>query len=78
MPRPARAKKMNLHLWKRGARRCHYCGCNLTRATIRADHVVPLSRGGYDKLSNCVASCEPCNQAKGNMMPDEFAGVRRI
>lgn len=72
MPRPAREKRMNRHLWKRGHRHCHYCGCNLARDTITADHVVPLSRGGYDKLSNVVPACHACNRAKGSMTVDEW------
>lgn len=41
---------------------CHYCGG--TADTV--DHVVPRSRGGTHDRANLVASCEPCNQAKGD------------
>lgn len=29
------------------------------------DHVVPLSRGGVNALSNLTPCCEPCNRRKG-------------
>jgi 5-methylcytosine-specific restriction endonuclease McrA len=29
------------------------------------DHVIPMSRGGSDDLSNLVLSCSTCNEAKG-------------
>jgi 5-methylcytosine-specific restriction endonuclease McrA len=31
---------------------------------IEIDHVVPLSKGGSNDLSNLVTACKPCNQAK--------------
>ena len=65
---------------------CHYCGRkglvselpdDYSRADLKRlatlDHVVPRSQGGaeFDK-GNIVVACHPCNQRKGNKMPDEF------
>jgi len=30
------------------------------------DHIVPMSRGGADCLSNLQTMCKPCNECKGN------------
>ena len=73
---------------RRGHLACHYCGRkglvselpdDYTRADLKRlatlDHVVPRSQGGaeYDR-SNIVIACHPCNQRKGNKMPEEFLG----
>jgi 5-methylcytosine-specific restriction endonuclease McrA len=31
-----------------------------------ADHIVPKKRGGKDVMGNLQASCQPCNQLKGD------------
>lgn len=60
--------------------RCAYCGVLIARSPHRClpalqatiDHVVPISAGGRNERSNVVASCGPCNTAKGNMSAAEF------
>ena len=49
--------------------KCAYCGKESRRLTI--DHVVPKSRGGKTVFENCVSSCKPCNNKKGNKTPTE-------
>jgi len=36
------------------------------------DHIVPLSRGGRDALSNLQTMCEHCNVIKSNRLPEEI------
>ena len=58
-------------LLEKCGRRCTYCGRNdigLTR-----DHVIPLTRGGSDDISNIVPSCRSCNSRKGTKTREEFA-----
>lgn len=52
-------------------RRDHYqCGyCGRTGTTV--DHVVPTSKGGRNTWTNTVASCDSCNQRKGDRTPAE-------
>ncbi|MFD6469381.1 HNH endonuclease [Streptomyces goshikiensis] len=39
--------------------------CNARPATT-ADHVIPLSRGGTNDISNLRPACAPCNFSRGN------------
>lgn len=41
--------------------RCAYCG-SVDRLTV--DHVVPLSAGGLDEITNIVPACFGCNRSK--------------
>lgn len=40
---------------------CHW-GCGRPAAT--ADHLLPVSRGGSNRLENLVPACRPCNSAR--------------
>jgi 5-methylcytosine-specific restriction endonuclease McrA len=48
---------------------CAYCGTRKEKLTV--DHIIPKSRGGKTDFENCVASCRPCNNKKGNRTPSE-------
>jgi len=49
---------------------CAYCGFKSKKLTI--DHILPKSRGGKSTFENCVASCKPCNNKKGNKLCSEI------
>jgi hypothetical protein len=49
---------------------CHYCGVTLQRPRLTRDHIVPRDKGGLSAPWNIVLACHPCNNAKGNQMPD--------
>jgi 5-methylcytosine-specific restriction endonuclease McrA len=51
---------------------CALCGCKLQLSDATLDHIIPLSMGGVDDLSNIQLACLPCNQFKKNILPDEF------
>lgn len=48
---------------------CSYCGISIPEKNITRDHVYPKSKGGILK----TPSCGPCNQAKEDMLPIEWA-----
>jgi 5-methylcytosine-specific restriction endonuclease McrA len=58
--------------------RCHYCGRPVRRGTKerteRATHdeIIPVSRGGEEKMWNTVLACDACNSMKKNRTKDEF------
>lgn len=43
---------------------CVYCGKKSD--SLQIDHVVPLSRGGADDVTNAVTACPKCNISKHN------------
>lgn len=53
---------------------CAYCGVKPPR--LDPDHVVPLSRGGYDSPANLLPACADCNGSKCDKLPDEWATDR--
>lgn len=64
----------NRELFLRDGHLCMYCGEEYAASQLTRDHVIPLSRGGYDRWSNVVAACKACNTHKGNRTPED-AGV---
>lgn len=50
---------------------CAYCGNKPDR--LDPDHVVPLSRGGANTLTNLLPTCLPCNSDKRDLLLDEWA-----
>lgn len=58
-------------LWHDQGGRCAYCKTPLF-SDYHRDHVIPLSRGGADKLENIALACPPCNIRKGARPADEF------
>lgn len=51
---------------------CQYCETKLTYGTGTVDHVIAKDNGGPDTITNCVASCKRCNNAKDNLWLSEF------
>jgi 5-methylcytosine-specific restriction endonuclease McrA len=47
---------------------CRYCGAEASEV----DHATPWGRGGETLPFNLVASCQPCNRAKGERTPGEW------
>lgn len=53
---------------------CACCGKQLTERTMTVDHMIPLSRGGSNDISNLAPLCKPCNRIKSNTiyLPNAF------
>jgi 5-methylcytosine-specific restriction endonuclease McrA len=52
--------------------RCHYCRGPITHENSTADHKVPRANGGRTEHGNILASCHPCNLAKGQISYRKF------
>lgn len=70
----ARYQKRQL-FGNRKRRPCTYCGIVLTVETATVDHVVPVSKGGYQKLANVTLACSRCNQRKRSMSREAFIAL---
>ncbi len=53
---------------------CIYCGCKLDQENFTVDHVIPLSSGGSNNISNLVPACIECNRKKANKTIRQFMG----
>jgi 5-methylcytosine-specific restriction endonuclease McrA len=62
------------HLLEKFHRKCVYC--KKTGVPLQVEHVVPLARGGTNRLSNKTLACQPCNQKKANKTAEEFGFPR--
>ncbi|UEM08088.1 DUF1376 domain-containing protein (plasmid) [Skermanella rosea] len=53
---------------------CTYCSSE--ELPLHCDHIVPLTRGGTNDLSNLTTSCRPCNTSKGARTPEEWRAAK--
>lgn len=60
-------------LYKKQRGRCFYCNTKLNDK-YHADHVMPISRGGSNYISNIVVACSVCNESKGGKLLHEWRG----
>ena len=75
VPRRFRRQVTNTFLFARDGYSCQYCGRHRSelrgRQFLTRDHILPISRGGTNAWQNVVTSCSPCNNRKGNRVPEE-------
>jgi 5-methylcytosine-specific restriction endonuclease McrA len=60
---------------RRDRHTCQYCG---SMKHLSLDHVIPTSKGGEHVWNNIVTACEPCNNRKGDRLPEQAGMVLRI
>jgi len=58
------------YLLEKFGRRCVYCG--KTDVPLQVEHLISMSRGGTDRVSNLALACEACNLDKGNRTVQEY------
>lgn len=52
------------YLLEKWNRQCTYC--QIKDVPLQIEHILALSRGGSDRVSNLCLACEKCNQRKGS------------
>ena len=73
--RGPRFNRSNIYLRDKG--KCQYCGRAVTKTEFQIEHVVPRAQGGRTIWTNCVTSCNRCNQRKQDKTPRQ-AGMRLL
>lgn len=68
-------KLIRLQIAARDGLVCHYCRVTVKPSSFTVDHIVPVTKGGTDNLSNLVACCRSCNSKKGVKNYHDFVGV---
>lgn len=65
-------------IYKKCNNRCAYCGEKLTLETRTIDHIVPLSEGGSNYITNFFPACKNCNALKSSLSLRDFKVQLRV
>lgn len=65
-------------IYKKCNNRCAYCGEKLTLETRTIDHIVPLSEGGSNYITNFFPACTYCNALKASLSLRDFKVQLRV
>jgi hypothetical protein len=66
MKRSPIESRLRHECFKRDGYRCLECGKTNEETTLHCDHILPVSQGGTDELSNLQTLCDACNLAKSD------------
>ena len=64
-------------VYRRDNGKCAYCGRHRNIKYMTIDHIIPISKGGTDDMSNLQCTCKACNNLKEDMFPSEFTDFIR-
>jgi 5-methylcytosine-specific restriction endonuclease McrA len=68
---------MRVRIIERDNSTCYMCKRKLPFEEVTLEHVIPRSRGGDDSEANLKVACEPCNNRKGDRLPEECEWLKQ-
>ena len=69
-----RGYEVREYLMEKWSRKCAYCGAKDTRLEI--NHLISMSRGGSNRVSNLTLACKACRDQKGAANLEEFLATK--
>lgn len=72
------SRQVREEIFQRDDYTCQFCGTRFAFADLTIDHLVPVSRGGLDEMTNYVSCCRSCNERKANLTLPDFADSIKI
>ena len=69
------SKKQRFEVFKRDQFTCQYCGKKAPDVVLHVDHIMPVSKGGSNRIANLVTSCIDCNLGKSNRLLSDKSAV---
>jgi 5-methylcytosine-specific restriction enzyme A len=60
------------YVFQRDKYQCQSCGKISQETHLSIDHIIPLSRGGKNDISNLQTLCLTCNQQKTDKIDNRF------
>lgn len=60
------SKKVRFEVFKRDSFSCQYCGASAPDVLLHVDHIKPVSKGGTNRITNLITSCQACNAGKSD------------
>lgn len=70
-PKHVRRKAIKERIFRKQGGLCCYCGFAIALEAMTLEHLIPRSRGGTSEQHNLALACVPCNQLRGNWLPDD-------
>ena len=60
------SKSVRFEVFKRDSFKCQYCGKSAPDVVLEVDHIIPVSKGGDNDISNLITACFDCNRGKSD------------
>lgn len=71
-PRISIPPEVRNYVFQRDKFHCQSCGKTCKETNLSIDHIIPLSRGGKNDISNLQTLCLTCNQQKTDKIDNRF------
>lgn len=71
------SKKIRFEVFKRDSFTCQYCGRMAPDVILEVDHIIPVAKGGTNKITNLITSCHDCNSGKSDRELSDDSVIKR-